>query len=251
MLATLQEQLVLPSQTIVIASFIIFLAGLVRGFAGFGLTAFMMAGLALWIPPVSLIPLCIVLELVAGVVMLKGSLGRADAGMVLSLVISSTIGLPLGIATTLTISISQSKLVALLVIALLATLQLLNRSPAWLDTRIGLYSAGLVAGVITGIAGAGGMVIALYVLALSRPPVQIRASLVLYLFLSFLMAIGWFVLAGLMDETTLKRALGFTPMVITGVLAGTWLFKPALEPWYKPICLCLLLLLTAFGLWQL
>lgn len=251
MLAYLQDQLTLATPTMTIAAVVILSASVVRGFSGFGLTALIMAGLTPFIPPVALIPLCHLLEFMASTVMLRSGLKKADKRIALGLAAGSVLGLPLGLAITLAASEELSQLMALLAIVILAILQLTNRVPACLDSRWGLYLSGLTSGIITGICGAGGMVVALYVLALNRPAAQIRATIVLYLFITFFTTGTWLLFAGLMDLTALKRGLMFAPLVIAGAILGSLLFMPRLEPWYKRICLFLLLGLAASGLMRI
>ena len=51
----------LPPTHLVISAVMVFVAGMVRGFAGFGLSAVLMASIVVIIPPVELIPVCFLL----------------------------------------------------------------------------------------------------------------------------------------------------------------------------------------------
>ena len=55
-----------------------FFAGLVRGFAGFGMAAFFMSLSVLILPPITLIPVCWVMDAVASAILVRGSLSEAD-----------------------------------------------------------------------------------------------------------------------------------------------------------------------------
>ncbi len=68
-----------------------------------------------------------------------------------------------------------------------------------------LYGAGLLSGFVTGIAGVGGMVVVIYVFSLGRKAVVIRASLVMYLFLSLVTSLFYYIYFDLMSETILWR----------------------------------------------
>ena len=229
----------------------IFIASIVRGFAGFALSALIMASMAMVIPPVSLIPLCIILEMVASVLMFRGGLRDADRQVVVGLAIGSTIGVPLGLYATRALPTDVSRMVALILILVLAALQLTRSSPAFLATRPGLYASGLVAGIATGLASIGGMVVALYVLARDAPPRSMRASLVLYLFISMFTSSLWLASSGMLDSLAFKRAAVFAPLIIVGVLLGIRLFRPSLQPFYRRFCLLLLIALAVLGLVRL
>jgi len=229
----------------------VFVAGVVRGFSGFALSALIMASVAVIVPPVSLIPVCYVLEGVSSVLMFRGGARAADWHVVRGLAIGSAIGVPIGLQATLHLPADASRLVTLVLITTLATLQLAGRSPAFLATRAGLYGSGLTAGVATGLASVGGMVVALYVLASRASPVRMRASLVMFLFIGMFTTGTWLLAAGVLDRLALARGLAFTPVVVLGVLLGTWLFRPSLQGFYRRFCLTLLIGLALAGLGRL
>lgn len=248
MLAYLQNLLALSVSEIAIAASVVLLASMVRGFSGFGLSALIMAGLALIIAPVMLIPICFALECVASLLLVKGGFRQADQQMVWILTIGSALGVPIGLLATMSISPEISRVVALSLILLLAGLQLANKSPAALTSRYGLHLTGLIAGIATGLAGIGGMVVALFVLSQHIPASQMRASLVMYLFLGVFTTGIWLALTGLLNTLAIWRAIAFSPLVIVGVLMGAYIFRPSFEHLYKLSCLCLLMALASFGL---
>ena len=230
---------------------ICFAAGLVRGFSGFALSAVVMAVAVLILPPVELIPMLWWLEMTASLMMVRGGWRDADRNVVLGLVIGSAVGAPLGLALTTTLPVETSKLIALALIIVLAATQLARVRIAFLATRPGLYAAGLAAGVVTGLAHIGGMVVALYVLSQQTPARQMRAALVLFLFLSALVSLATFLAFGVMDARAVSRGLVLAVPTAFGVLMGKMLFTQRWEPFYKPFCLTLLILLAATGLVRL
>ncbi len=226
----------------------IFLAGVVRGFSGFALSALTMASVAIILPPIELIPLCFLLETSAGLMMLRGGLASARMDIVWVLSLSSIVGIPIGLLATTVMPVETSRLVTLAVILVLALAQLAHRTPALLSGRKGLYSAGLLSGVITGLAAVGGMVVALYVLSQQLPAKVMRASLVMYLIMIIPISLFFQLSFGILNMLALQRALLFMPAVLVGVLIGGLLFRPEYETLYKRICLILLVTLAAFGL---
>ena len=248
---SLQNLASLNSTNLLIALVVVFVAGLVRGFSGFGLSALTMAGLTVIIPPIALIPTCYLIEATASFVMLRGGMRNADFRIVLGLVIFSAIGLPLGLSATKIVDVSTSQITALVLIIILALLQLLKKPPALLSTRPGLYAAGLTAGIATGLASLGGMVVALYVLAQKTPVAQMRGSLVMFLFLGMFTSGTSLILMDVMTKTAFMRGLIFAPVVIVGVLLGSLMFDPTRELLYKRVCLILLISLAALGMIRL
>ncbi len=69
-----------PGEVFALAA-ITFVAGVVRGFSGFALSAMVMAMAVLILPPVELIAMCWWLEMTASVLMMKGGWADADRGV--------------------------------------------------------------------------------------------------------------------------------------------------------------------------
>lgn len=227
------------------------LAGIVRGFSGFALSAMVMATAVLLLPPVALIPVCWWLEVAASLLMVRGGFAEADRVTVLGLFIGSVIGVPLGLWATTSLPEETSRIVALAMVVGLAVLQLGRLRIPGLATRPGLYGAGVASGVATGLAGIGGMVVALYVLAQDAPARVMRASLVVYLFLGSITSLVMLLLFGVMDGTAVARGLLLAGPALAGVWIGQHLFRPSLEGYYRPFCLTLLIALASAGLIRL
>jgi len=223
-------------------------AGIVRGFSGFALSAIVMASAATFIPPVQLIPICFWLELCASVLMARGGWAEADRRVVLGLVIGSAVGTPIGLLLTLNMPVEISKLVVLTLVIVLAVMQLTKLRFAFLATRSGLYLSGLAAGIVTGLASVGGMVVALYVLSQDAPARKMRAALVLFLFVSSATSMIYLLYFDVMTMTALRRASVFALPTFLGVIIGQRLFTPRFEPYYRPFCLTLLTGLAVAGL---
>jgi uncharacterized membrane protein YfcA len=251
MIPNLAALLALPISEIAVLAVICFIAGLIRGFSGFALSAMVMASGALIITPVQLIPICWWLEMTASLFMLRDGWQDANRKVAIGLAIGSTLGVPFGLALTIAIAADLSKLLALGVIIALATFQLSQIKIPFLVTKWGLYGSGWLAGIVTGLAGVGGMVVALYVLAQQAPPRQMRASLVLFLFLGSVTTMISLWSFGVMDETAVMRGLVMSFPAGLGVVMGKLLFVPKWEHLYKPFCLTLLIALASTGVIRL
>lgn len=248
MLNSLSDYAGLAPAELAFAGVAIFLASVVRGFSGFALSALVMASLAYLIAPFELIPLCWFLEMAASAVMVRGGVSQADRGIVTGLVLGSVVATPIGLALTTMMPVETSKMAALLLVIVLATLQLARVRWRFIATTPGLYGSGIAAGIATGLAGVGGLVVALYVLARDIPARIMRASLVMFLFATGIVSFFYFFLYGMMTSTVLARASLAVPLVIAGVLMGQLLFRPSLEAHYKRFCLILLIGLAGFSL---
>jgi len=248
LIQTLSEFANLTPAQLLLCAGVVFLAGIVRGFSGFALSALIMASLAVIIPPIQLIPICFILEGTASLLMVRGGIKQADMQIVWGLVIGSAIGAPLGLYLTVVLPIETSKLIALILVMSLAIAQLLKLRFAFLASKPGLYLSGIAAGIVTGLASIGGMVVALYVLSQEKPAKTMRASLVMYLFIGMFMTGIYQYSYGILNTEALARGLTLSAPVLLGVWLGSWIFRPSLEIFYKRFCLGLLIFLALLGL---
>ncbi len=227
---------------------ITFIAGVVRGFSGFALSAMVMATAVIILPPIALIPMLWWLEMSASLLMIKNGFKEADRPMTYALVLGNIIGWPIGLNLTMALPVDTSKALALGIIVVLAASQLAKVRLNFLATKPGLYGTGVVAGIVSGISHTGAMVIAFYVLAADKSPNVMRASLVLFLFLGSLSSMIILLIFGVMDLSGASRGLVFALPTMLGVVAGQRLFTEKLAPYYRPVCLILLISLASIGL---
>ncbi|WP_439141540.1 TSUP family transporter [Pseudooctadecabacter sp.] len=227
---------------------ITFVAGIVRGFSGFALSALVMASAATFLAPVLLIPILWFLEMSASLMMARAGIKDADRGVAMLLVAGSVIGWPLGLWLTLSMQVDTSRAVALSIIVVLAVLQLGKVRIPGLPSKAGTLTPGILAGIGSGLAHVGGMVIALYVLSLGSAARSMRGTLVLFLFASGFFSLFIQLGFGTMTTTAAARGLLLIPPTLLGVWLGTKLFIPRWESYYKPFCLSLLIGLASLGL---
>ena len=225
-----------------------FFAGLVRGFAGFGMAAFFMSLSVLILPPITLIPVCWVMDAVASAILVRGSLSEADRSVAFGMVSGLVFGLPIGLTLTGWLPVDDSRLAALCLIITLAFLQLVRFQASFLSSKPRLFGSGILVGFAAGIASVGGMVAALCVLSQNRPARVIRATLILSLVLISCLLLLWLLTFGMMDWLALKRGVVLSLPVAAGVFLGKLLFRPSVEKYYKPFSLVLLMVLATASL---
>ncbi len=227
---------------------IVLTAGLVRGFSGFALSALIMATAVIILPPIALIPMLWWLEMSASLLMLKDGFKDADRPTTYGLVIGNSVGWPIGLWLTVSMDAALSKIVALTIIMILAISQLAKVRLDFLASKPGLYGTGLIAGIVSGLAHVGGMVVAFYVLASNASARSMRGSLVLFLFLSSVVSLFIQIAFGVMDTSGVARGIVFAIPTMIGVFLGQKLFVERLSQYYRPFCLSLLCVLAGAGL---
>ena len=243
--------LALNNSDLFILILICFFAGLIRGFSGFGLSAFVMSLALTIIPPIELIPVCWWMEFVASVFMIRNGWKDSDKKISIILWLGAVFGLPIGIALTTILDFQTSKIVALVLILILALILLRNFKIQFLSTSVGTISSGVFAGAATGLASIGGMIVAIYVLASQNSVRRVRASLVLYIFLNSVTTFIFLILFDVMDHKAFVRGVLLAVPSSIGVVLGSILFMQKLEKYYRPFSLGLLISFSLVGLIRL
>ena len=203
------------------------------------------------IPPIELIPVCWWMEFVASVVMIKNGWKDSDKKISIILWIGAVFGLPIGIALTTILDFQTSKIIALVLILILALILLHNFKIPFLSTPVGTISSGVFAGVATGLASIGGMIVATYVLASQNSARRMRASLVLFILLNSVTTFIFLIIFDVMDHKALVRGILLTVPSSIGVVLGSILFMQKLEKYYRPFSLGLLISFSLVGLIRL
>ena len=243
--------LALDNSDLVILILICFFAGLIRGFSGFGLSAFVMSLALTIIPPIELIPVCWWMEFFASVYMIKNGWKDSDKKISIILWFGAIFGLPIGILFTTILDFQTSKIVALVLILILALILLRNFKIQFLSTTVGTISSGVFAGIATGLASIGGMIVATYVLASQNSARRMRASLVLYILLNTVTTFIFLIIFDVMDQKAFMRGLLLAFPSSIGVVLGSILFMQKLEKYYRPLSLGLLISFSLVGLIRL
>ncbi|MEF2549010.1 sulfite exporter TauE/SafE family protein [Aurantimonas sp. E1-2-R+4] len=236
---------------LVLSAAVFLCAGFARGYAGFGMSAVIMAALTLILPPAELVPIAIGLEIAASLGQARGVWREIDWRILGFLFAGALIGNPIGVHLLATLPPEPVKS-ALLAFILFASL-LLWLSPG-LALRLSgslLAATGLVSGIVNGAAGVGGLVVALAFTAGRIPAPIMRAVFIAYLFAIDLWGSALLTLNGLFDVTALAR-IGFAlPFMALGVWLGGRRFLSASPQSFRVFVLAMLVVLCAIGLIKL
>lgn len=226
----------------------VLVAGVVRGFTGFAASAVVMVLGTLILAPIDLLPICLLLELAASVFLVRGGIAHADYRLTIPLIGFAFLALPVGLYLTRMMDPDLSRMVTLVLVAGLAALQLARVS---LPVGRGLASAALVGslgGLVQGVAAVGGLVQALYILALRMQPRTMRDTMILGVMFSGAMGLFWQIVMGIMTGQALMRVVLVLPPFLAGLWLGRRYFTPENERFYRPISLTVLIALSCAGI---
>lgn len=207
---------------------IVFGAGIVRGFAGFGFSALCVAGMSVFVPPAQVVPPIFVLEVLASLSLLRGALKDADWPWLSWLVLGNALFIPLGIAVLAFVPETPLRLLIGALLLLAAGLLRSGFSLALAPTRGVRMATGLVSGFVNGVAAIGGIAVAVLLSTSQMAPAAMRATMIMLFLFTDLYALAWAGIVsagsesavGLLGADTLRWALWLAPAMLAGIWVG-------------------------------
>jgi uncharacterized membrane protein YfcA len=216
------------------------IAGMVRGFAGFGAAMIMTPVFSALYGPAVGVALCLLLEIAVALPVVPGVLRLVDWHRIGLLLVAAAVGVPVGnlVLTQLDPEPMRWAISAIVLgaVALLGSGWRFAGRPRPSTT----LAAGVSSGFLNGLAGMAGPPIAFYYLAGDETVTRVRANLTTYFVFVDLVALAAFLARGLLDGDTFVLGLFLAPAVMVGGVLGTRLFPLASEKFYRRLALVLL-----------
>ena len=237
---------------------IVFGAGIVRGFAGFGFSALSVAGLALLVSPAKVVPAIFVLEVLASISLLRHAARDIDWRWLGWLIVGNVLCLPLGIVLLAWLPETPLRLLIGALLLLAAGLLRSGFSLA-LEPSAGVrLGVGMASGFVNGVAAIGGIAVAVMLSTSQIAPAVMRATLIaLFLFTDLyalacaalvpLLSIGTEAPATLLGAETLRWALWLAPAMLAGIWVGQRSFAGVSPEQFRRHVLNLLMLIAAIS----
>ena len=223
-----------------VAALVAVVAGMVRGFAGFGAAMIMTPVFSALHGPTVGISLCMLLEIVVALPLLPRAIQYVDWRRIGLLMVAAVVGAPVGNLVLTQVSPEPMRwaisAIVLAAVALLASGWRFHgqwRAPVTLGI-------GATSGFLNGLSGMAGPPIAFYYLAGNETVTRVRANLTTYFVFVDLAALLVFAGRGMVHWDTGVLALCLAPAVIAGGLLGEKLFPLASEAFYRRLALGLL-----------
>lgn len=215
-------------------------AGLMRGYAGFG-TAILLAPIysVLW-GPLAGVPVMLLMELIVSVQLLPRAIKEADRRVILPIGGAAALATPIGAYVLLAadpeiLRRSIGAMVLIFGFLLLSGWRYHGARPLPLNIAVGTIS-----GLMKGATGMSGPPVILYLLAGTDEARRHRANLILFFALIAVISLAVPLLAGLIDGPVLLRFAILLPVLMGFVRVGSALFGVVPVRFYKPFALVLL-----------
>jgi len=221
----------------------ILVAGIIRGYSGFGFSMVAVMSLSLIFPPVEVVPLILVLEIVASVSLLPRVWRQVDWRSLLWLSMGVLLGTPAGVY--LLANVPARPMRAAIAITVMTLVVLLWRGFA-LKTMPGRNQTlftGVASGLLNGAATIGGPPVILFYLSTPAGVAVSRASIIAFFlgldFLTFVICLS----QGLVHAKTGVMAGACLIPLLIGISLGSHFFNQSNEESFRRKVLVLLMIL--------
>ncbi|TMV86727.1 sulfite exporter TauE/SafE family protein [Thioclava sp. BHET1] len=201
-----------------------FVAGLSRGFSGFGAALIFVPLASSVLGPKLAAPLLMIIDAVMASGLLPAAWPRADKRNVALMALGGLFGIPLG---TLVLALVDPVLVRWFiagVVVLLLALLISGWRYHGVPSRPLTVLVGLISGIFSGSAGAGGPPVIAYWLGSPAPVALIRANIILYFAVATVLTFFSYLIAGLFSWHLLPLCCSAGLLYGAGILLGSRLF---------------------------
>lgn len=210
-----------------------FLAGIVRGFTGFGTAMVFMPIAAQFLGPFEALTVMLVMDLVAPLMHVPRALKDGHPRDVLRLGAGAVVAVPLGVfLLTLIEPVVFRWGVSVTAFTLLVLLIAGVRYRGVLTKKL-IYVAGGFGGLLAGSVGLPGPPVIMLYMASTLPVSAVRANLTLYLILADLILVGVLWVGGFLVFAALMLGVLMIAPYLAGNWAGAVLFRPEAEKIYR------------------
>ncbi|WP_295891443.1 sulfite exporter TauE/SafE family protein [uncultured Vibrio sp.] len=203
---------------------LIVIAGVIRGYTGFGFSVIAAMCLSFVYPPIEAVFLAITLDLLSSLTLLRNANKHSSRGLVYPLVFGMVLSLPLGLVFVTSVSPEGIQYFIAFLSFVAGALILMNFKLHWLNERFA-FGAGAVSGFCMTTASAGGPPLILYLMNLSVKQDELRSTSILFFFASSLLSFFGLYYIQSIELGVLFQGVALFPAALLGNVIGGWAFK--------------------------
>lgn len=223
-----------------ILSLVVLNAAIIRGYAGFGFSAIVVAAGSLFLPTREVVPLVLLLEIVASLQMARQVWPDVNWKLVLSILGGSILFIPLGQSLLLWIAVEPMRIAAAVLLLSAVALTATGKSIPVRNTPSGWFLIGTVSGLMNGLLAMGGMWVMILLLGSGIRIATLRASLVALFFTTDAYAVLTGTGQGLVNSSIVLRFFWMLPALFAGVWLGSRRFEGSDARTYRNVVLSVL-----------
>jgi hypothetical protein len=245
-LAPLAGILAEPSFPIAAAAALV--AGLLRGFSGFGSAMLMAPLFAILFGSAEMVVTIVAMELAISLHLFPATRAQCRWAVVGPMTAAACLFMPVGLWLLVSVDRMVIQKAVSAIVALFAGVMFLGwrwRGPRGLVPTV---AVGAVSGAMLATTSVGGPPVLLYLLSGDDPPQVTRANIIAYYFATHVLLIVIVFTAGVVGPATAWRAALLFPLMLIGSAVGSRLFRGADERVYRNVALAILFAVGVFGL---
>ncbi|WP_162912978.1 sulfite exporter TauE/SafE family protein [Rhodospirillaceae bacterium SYSU D60014] len=224
------------------------LAGVVRGFAGFGSAMIITPAFSAIYGPAAAVPIGLLMELILTAPLMPGAAPLVEWRRIATLTIAAAVTVPMG--AWLLLSLDAEIMRWAISIAVLAFVAML--SFGWRYTGrpkpLATLATGASSGLLNGASGMGGPPIIFYYLSGPDEAPRVRASFIVYFALIDILAIAALWWKGGVTADILRQALLLVPLYLAAAWIGARMFGRANDRTYRTVALVVLTIVAVMSL---
>ncbi len=223
-------------------------AGIVRGFCGFGSAMVYLPVAGQVLTPFEAITTILAMELIAPLIHVPRALKDGHPGDVMRLTIGAVVAVPIGVLILSIVDPDVFRWTVSIVAILLLTMLIAGVRYRGVLTKPMIYGTGAAGGFLGGSAGLPGPPIILLYMASTLPAAAVRANNTLYLLTVDVVMIAVLYLRGFLQASAVVLGI----LLILPYLLGNWigglLFRPEAEALYRRIAYAIIAASAIHGL---
>lgn len=226
------------------------LAGLARGFSGFGAAMIFVPIASAALGPVVAMPVLLLADVVTSSPLLRRAFLACSWPQVWRVAAGALVGLPIGnqVLTASDPIAVRWAVTVLILVSLVVMLSGWRFTAAQQASRRFGAGVGLLSGLMSGLAQIGGPPVVMYWLGAEGDIARMRANLIAYFALLMWTALAIFALKGLLSLDVLWLAAAAAPSYALGMAVGSGLFGLASADTFRRIAIALVALATLLGI---
>jgi len=234
----------LNASSFLYSMFAVLAGAYLKGYTGFGASMLWMTSLSLVLPPLQVVPMVLMFEVVTSTVLLPRIWLDVRWRSIALLLLGTCAATPIGIHALASLPATPVR-IALAIVVLIAALLILrgfalSKEPG----RPATVGVGIMAGVLNGSMGIVGPPVILFYFSSPIGVVAGRASIIAYFIGTDSVGTAMFAAQGLLDASVLWRTAVFLPILIAGVVVGNRGFVKTDPENFKRISLFVLIALS-------
>jgi len=205
-----------------------FVAGVVRGYSGFGFAMILALGLLPSLAPTLVIPVVLMLDLVGSISLWPRALKTFHRQVGLRLIVGMWLALPVGLLALARLPEQWTAPFAAGLCLLGGLLSLIKTQPPSSTQALNLHwalPAGIASGLATAMASAGGPPLIVYLLRSGLPALQVRGTAIGFFAIGSASSLAVLAALNVLSFAHLQLATTLVLPSLAGSVLGQWLFR--------------------------